>query len=207
MKELLALSEPLYAFMRRAAIGVAPKSQSKRRRSVADVNDTDLVWVCGRPVTRTNAALSAVDPAVGQGDAVRGCLRVYNGLVPMLDEHLGRIAALAMAKGYENVETVLEIRNAVHRTLAINDVCNRSLLRIVHVRSGVIVSVEPLPEADDVVRSLTAPADGEDVTESPSSLRLVLGSGDVVTNAHELGICCVLGYVSHQLPLLFIFLR
>jgi hypothetical protein len=183
MKELLALSEPLYSFMRRAAIGVAAPSGPKRRRSVADVGDTDLVWVSGRPMTRTNAAISAVDSAVQSGDAVRGCLRVYNGVCPMLAEHLARVAALATAKGYEHVDTVEEMRHAVHRTLAINDVRSDSLVRVVVVRSGVIVSIEAVPESDD------------------DSLSLVLGSEDVVNNAYELGLCVVIGCVCAALAL------
>eukprot|EP00038_Savillea_parva_P026528 m.54893 g.54893 ORF g.54893 m.54893 type:complete len:534 (-) comp7566_c0_seq1:162-1763(-) len=194
MKPLLTLCEPLYMFLRRLAVGVKDKAEAG-----ADERSMDLVWVNGQLRTRDCAFVSAVEPVVHRGDAVRGCLRVTDGYCPLLDAHLARIEALAQRKGYANVTSADDMRSAVIATLAANDVRDNVLLRLAHVHSGFIVALETLPtNTDDNLsrggRLVTVGREqGAEVGSEGGGPTLQLGASDDITNAHALGLCLVLG--------------
>jgi hypothetical protein len=112
----------------------------------------------------------------------------------MLHEHLGRIEALAIRKGFCGAQTADQIENAVYRTLAVNDVRDNVLIRIVHEDRGVIVSIDDPPTANhELLGRCMSPTDASDEADSSVAQRLQIGAAGEVANAHEIGLCVVLG--------------
>mmetsp|Transcript_16144 Transcript_16144/g.41872 ORF Transcript_16144/g.41872 Transcript_16144/m.41872 type:complete len:469 (+) Transcript_16144:296-1702(+) len=193
MKPLLGLCEPIYTQLRRYAIGLSSQDEDAGLGA-----GTDLVWVVDRMLTRNNAAVSAVDASVQDGEAIRGCLRVINETCPLLDDHAVMMEALARAKGFPKVCTAAEICQAIGRTLAVNDVHGDAVVRVVHVPLGLVVSIERYAESEmgatEAVVSTThvdmAAADGA-AAAAAAAIRLVPNAAGVVANADEVGLCIV----------------
>ena len=75
-----------------------------------DQRNRDLiVSVGGRLTHRDQAAVSPFDSAVQGGDAVWEGLRVYDGRIFRLDEHLARLRRSAKALAFESVPSGEEI--------------------------------------------------------------------------------------------------
>lgn len=136
-------------------------------------------------MTQPSATILATDDVVGTGDAVRGCLRVFNNRCPLIDEHLRRIEDRSKLKGYR-VESEERLKHAVHWTLASNDVRDGVVLRLVHDDGGLIVSTEPVPDTcHDICDEVRGSA--------PAGFRVVVSSNGDISNCHELGLCAVFG--------------
>ena len=88
-----------------------------------------LVNINGRLVHRDEAGVSPFDAAVQGGDAVWEGLRVYDGRVFRLTEHLDRLRASAKAMAFTQMPSAAELIHEVARTLAANDMTDG-----VHVR-------------------------------------------------------------------------
>ena len=88
-----------------------------------------LVNINGRLVHRDEAGVSPFDAAVQGGDAVWEGLRVYDGRVFRLTEHLDRLRASAKAMAFTQMPSAAELTREVARTLAANDMTDG-----VHVR-------------------------------------------------------------------------
>ena len=75
-----------------------------------DERNRDLIVnVGGRLTHRDQAAVSPFDSAVQGGDAVWEGLRLYNGRIFRLDEHLARLRRSAQALAFESVPSDEEI--------------------------------------------------------------------------------------------------
>ncbi len=95
-----------------------------------DERNRDLqVNVNGRLVHRDEAGISPFDSAVQGGDAVWEGLRVYDGRVFRLTEHLDRLRASAKAMAFTQIPSHDELTRELARTLAANDMTDG-----VHVR-------------------------------------------------------------------------
>src|SRR5207244_4009154 len=88
-----------------------------------------VVNINGRLVHRDQAAVSPFDSAVQGGDAVWEGLRLYDGRIFKLYEHLARLRSSAKALAFAQIPSDEEIIEQVKRTLAANDMTDG-----VHVR-------------------------------------------------------------------------
>ncbi len=82
-------------------------------------NENTLVYVNGL-VPRSEAKVSVLDSAVQGGDAVWEGLRVYQGKIYQLEEHLDRLLNSAHILAFKNIPSREEVRNAIFGTLRAN---------------------------------------------------------------------------------------
>ena len=79
-----------------------------------------LVNIGGTIVHRDDAGVSPFDSLVQNGDGVWEGLRVYDGKIFRLGEHLERLRRSAVALSYEGIPAADEIVEQIRRTLAAN---------------------------------------------------------------------------------------
>src|SRR6516162_2697966 len=79
-----------------------------------------IVNVNGRLVHRDQAAISPFDSAVQGGDAVWEGLRLYDGRIFKLTEHLDRLRSSALALAFQEIPSFEAISHEIRRTLAAN---------------------------------------------------------------------------------------
>src|SRR3954469_6495982 len=79
-----------------------------------------IVNINGDLVHRDKAGVSPFDSAVQGGDAVWEGLRVYDGRVFRLNEHLDRLRGSALALAFAEIPSHEAITAEVRRTLAAN---------------------------------------------------------------------------------------
>jgi branched-chain amino acid aminotransferase len=85
-----------------------------------DRNKDLIVNVNGKLVHRDQAAVSPFDSAVQGGDAVWEGLRLYNGRIFRLTEHLDRLRSSALALAFADIPSHESITAEIKRTLAAN---------------------------------------------------------------------------------------
>src|ERR1700738_4268542 len=78
------------------------------------------VNINGRLVHRAEAGISPFDSAVQGGDAVWEGLRLYNGRIFKLTEHLDRLRSSALALAFEQIPSHETVTQEIRRTLAAN---------------------------------------------------------------------------------------
>jgi len=106
-----------------------------------DERNRDLiVSVAGQLTHRDQAAVSPFDSAVQGGDAVWEGLRLYNGRIFRLDEHLARLRRSARALAFESVPSDEEITREIRRTLAANGMTDNVHIRLTLSRGVKITS-------------------------------------------------------------------
>jgi branched-chain amino acid aminotransferase len=106
-----------------------------------DERNRDLmVSVAGKLTHRDEAAVSPFDSAVQGGDAVWEGLRLYNGRIFRLDEHLARLRRSARALAFERLPSDEEIIAEIRRTLAANDMTDNVHIRLTLTRGVKITS-------------------------------------------------------------------
>src|SRR6516165_8826506 len=79
-----------------------------------------IVNINGQLVHRDKAGISPFDSAVQGGDAVWEGLRLYNGRIFKLQEHLDRLECAARALSFADIPSREKIVEEVKRTLAAN---------------------------------------------------------------------------------------
>src|ERR1700729_721399 len=99
-----------------------------------------IVNVAGRLTHRDEAAVSPFDSAVQGGDAVWEGLRVHNGRIFRLDEHLARLRRSATALAFASVPSDEEITAEIRRTLAANGMTDGVHIRLTLTRGVKITS-------------------------------------------------------------------
>jgi branched-chain amino acid aminotransferase len=106
-----------------------------------DKRNRDLiVSVAGQLTHRDQAAVSPFDSAVQGGDAVWEGLRLYNGRIFRLDEHLARLRRSALALAFESVPSDEAITQEIRRTLAANQMTDSVHIRLTLTRGVKITS-------------------------------------------------------------------
>jgi branched-chain amino acid aminotransferase len=106
-----------------------------------DERNRDLmVSVAGKLTHRDEAAVSPFDSAVQGGDAVWEGLRLYNGRIFRLDEHLARLRRSAHALAFEHLPSDEEIIAEIRRTLAANNMTDNVHIRLTLTRGVKITS-------------------------------------------------------------------
>src|SRR5918997_6903315 len=106
-----------------------------------DERNRDLqVWINGRLEHRDHAGISPFDSAVQGGDAVWEGLRLYDGRIFRLTEHLARLRRSAKALAFADVPSDDEIVAAIRATLAANDMRDGVHVRLTLTRGVKITS-------------------------------------------------------------------
>jgi branched-chain amino acid aminotransferase len=89
-------------------------------QSFNEKNRDLIVNVNGKLVHRDQAAISPFDSAVQGGDAVWEGLRLYDGRIFKLTEHLDRLRSSALALAFSEIPTHEAITREIRRTLEAN---------------------------------------------------------------------------------------
>jgi len=106
-----------------------------------DERNRDLiVSVGGRLTHRDEAAVSPFDSVVQGGDAVWEGLRLYQGRIFRLAEHLARLRRSAQALAFEQIPSDAEITDEIRRTLAANKMTDNVHIRLTLTRGVKITS-------------------------------------------------------------------
>ena len=103
-------------------------------------NSDILVHVRGELRPRDEARISVFDSAVQGGDAVWEGLRVYNGRIAALDEHLTRLQHSAKTLAFANVPSSDAVREAIFATLEANGMRDEAHIRLTLTRGEKITS-------------------------------------------------------------------
>src|SRR5438094_7089391 len=99
-----------------------------------------IVNINGRLVHRDEAGISPFDSAVQGGDAVWEGLRLYNGRIFKLYEHLDRLHASASALAFAEIPAREKIIEEIKRTLAANEMQDGVHIRLTLTRGMKIKS-------------------------------------------------------------------
>ncbi|HSS89526.1 MAG TPA: aminotransferase class IV, partial [Streptosporangiaceae bacterium] len=106
-----------------------------------DERNRDLiVSVNGHLVHRDRAAISPFDSAVQGGDAVWEGLRLYQGKIFRLAEHLARLRRSAAALAFESVPSDEEITGQIRAALRANEMTDNVHIRLTLTRGVKITS-------------------------------------------------------------------
>jgi branched-chain amino acid aminotransferase len=106
-----------------------------------DERNRDLkVWVGGRILHRDEAGVSPFDSVVQGGDAVWEGLRLYDGKIFKLIEHLERLEGSAKALAFADIPPREHIIDALRQTLAANDMRDGVHIRLTLTRGIKITS-------------------------------------------------------------------
>jgi branched-chain amino acid aminotransferase len=99
-----------------------------------------IVSVAGRLAHRDEAGVSPFDSVVQGGDAVWEGLRLYQGRIFRLEQHLARLRRSARALGFEQIPSDADITAEIRRTLAANDMTDNVHIRLTLTRGVKITS-------------------------------------------------------------------
>ena len=108
------------------------KSDERNRNLIVNIN--------GQLVHRDNAGISPFDSAVQGGDAVWEGLRLYNGGIFKLHEHLDRLERSAQALSFAEIPPREKIVEEIKRTLAANRMTNGVHIRLTLTRGVKVTS-------------------------------------------------------------------
>ncbi|MCH9002095.1 MAG: aminotransferase class IV, partial [Planctomycetes bacterium] len=99
-----------------------------------------IVNINGKLIHRDEAGVSPFDSAVQGGDAVWEGLRLYNGRIFKLTEHLDRLRGSALALAFVEIPPHEHIIGEIKRTLAANDMRDGVHIRLTLTRGVKITS-------------------------------------------------------------------
>ena len=99
-----------------------------------------LVNIDGRLVHRDEAGVSPFDSSVQGGDAVWEGLRLYDGRIFKLREHLARLRSSALALAFEQIPDEEQIVEEIRRTLQANGMTDSVHIRLTLTRGVKITS-------------------------------------------------------------------
>ena len=99
-----------------------------------------MIHVGGELLPRKEAKVSVYDSVVQGGDAVWEGLRVYDGKIFCLEEHLDRLINSAKILAFEKVPSKEKIKKAIFDTLKANKMKDKSHIRLTLTRGEKITS-------------------------------------------------------------------
>ncbi len=108
-----------------------------------DRNDKVLIYVNGDLVPRDQASISVFDSGYLIGDGIWEALRLHEGVLVFLDEHLDRLWQAAATIGMDLKMSREDLTAALWRTLDANDMRNN-----VHVRFMLTRGIKKTPSQD-----------------------------------------------------------
>ena len=131
-----------------------------------------IVNINGSLVHRDEAAISPFDSAVQGGDAVWEGLRLYNGRIFKLYEHLDRLHRSAVALSFPEIPSREKIIQEIKRTLTVNRMRNGVHIRLTLTR-GVKVTSGMDPRLNQSGPTLIVLAEHKAPVYSKSGLKLI----------------------------------
>ena len=134
-----------------------------------------IVNVNGSLTHRDEAAISPFDSAVQGGDAVWEGLRVYDGRIFRLREHLARLRRSAHALAFAEVPSDEEIVTEIRRTLEANDMRTGVHIRLTLTR-GVKITSGMDPRLNQAGPTLIVLAEHKPPVYDTAGIRLVTSS-------------------------------
>ena len=99
-----------------------------------------LININGELLPRADAKISVFDSLVQGGDGCWEGLRVYQGRVFRLSQHLDRLRHSALALGMQDIPSEEQLRGEIHRTLEANDMRDGAHIRLTLSRGEKITS-------------------------------------------------------------------
>src|SRR5215831_3410927 len=109
-------------------------------QSFREENRNLIVNINGRLVHRDEAGVSPFDSVVQGGDAVWEGLRLYQGRIFKLHEHLDRLFSSAKALAFQKIPSREEIVEQIRRTLQANDMRDNVHIRLTLTRGVKVTS-------------------------------------------------------------------
>ncbi|NRA52453.1 MAG: aminotransferase class IV [Phaeodactylibacter sp.] len=103
-------------------------------------NNNLLIYIDGVLYPRAEAKISVFDSAVQGGDAVWEGIRVYDGKIFSLNEHLERLQNSAHAMAFQDVPSNDQIKRALFETLEANGMRDETHIRLTLTRGLKITS-------------------------------------------------------------------
>lgn len=97
-------------------------------------NENILININGELYPRDEAKISVFDSAVQGGDAVWEGIRIYDGKVFMLEEHLQRMMDSAKAMAFAEIPSKESIRQEIFKTLNANQMYDEAHIRLTLTR-------------------------------------------------------------------------
>ncbi len=141
-----------------------------------DERNRDLIdSVDGKLTHRDRAAISPFDSAVQGGDAVWEGLRLYQGKIFRLAEHLDRLRDSAKALAFTQIPSAEEITEQVRRTIAANGMRDGVHIRLTLTR-GVKITSGMDPRLNQAGPTLIVLAEYKDPVYDASGITLVTAS-------------------------------
>ncbi|MBX2824986.1 MAG: aminotransferase class IV [Gammaproteobacteria bacterium] len=113
---------------------MATKTQSTHDAVDDQRNESILIYVDGEIVPRDDAKVSVYDSGFMLGDGIWEGLRLYDGHLSFLNEHLDRLYEAALYIDLDIGMSRDELTNAIHKTLAANDMHTDVHLRVMVTR-------------------------------------------------------------------------
>jgi len=143
---------------------------------VFDERNRDIIVnVGGRLTHRDQAAVSPFDSAVQGGDAVWEGLRLHQGRIFRLSEHLARLRRSARALAFDCVPSDEEITGQIRRTLAANAMTDGVHIRLTLTR-GVKITSGMDPRLNQSGPTLIVLAEHKPPVYSASGITLITSS-------------------------------
>ena len=106
-----------------------------------DERNADIqIWVGDRLWPRDEARVSVFDSVVQGGDAVWEGVRIYDGRVFSLNEHLDRMEHSCRALAFENIPSRDYIKSAIFETLKANGMRDNAHIRLTLTRGKKVTS-------------------------------------------------------------------
>jgi branched-chain amino acid aminotransferase len=141
-----------------------------------DERNRDLIVSVGGKLThRDQAAVSPFDSVVQGGDAVWEGLRLYQGRIFRLDQHLARLRRSARALAFESVPSDEEITAEIRRTLQANAMTDGVHIRLTLTR-GVKITSGMDPRLNQSGPTLIVLAEHKPPVYDPSGITLITSS-------------------------------
>ena len=103
-------------------------------------NKDIVVYIDGELMHRDHAKVSVFDSVVQGGDAVWEGIRVYDGRIASLDEHLDRLFDSAKAMAFRDVPSRDHVRAAIFETLRANNMRDEAHMRLTLTRGRKVTS-------------------------------------------------------------------
>ncbi len=144
-------------------------------QSFNEKNRDLLVNINGRLVHRDQAGVSPFDSVVQGGDGVWEGLRLYDGRIFQLREHLDRLQASAKALAFAQIPSHEEITEEIRRTLEANEMCDGVHIRLTLTR-GVKVTSGMDPRLNQAGPTLIVLAEHKPPVYDKSGVTLITAS-------------------------------
>ena len=133
------------------------------------------VWIDGTLYNREDAKISVFDSLSQGGDAVWEGLRVYDGRIFSLDEHLNRLMESAKSLAFEKIPSIAFVKDAIFTTLKANKMYDETHIRLTLTRGKKITSGMN-PQLNQFGCTLIILAEWKPVIYSGKKLKLVTSS-------------------------------